>query len=214
MENLKNEPKDNKTEEEILKINLNMQRPKSFEIQSKNNDNNSSDYKRIRFYSEIIPSNFVPKLKPMKSEIKPTPMKLNHLNFKNNNFIINEITENNEKLVISFEEDSSDSNDTDNDFSDDEYEQLNFNVENENKINENLNFIKSLRKEMNLFKNQIKKQRMSFFNDYESLKNSILEIILEKENKIKFGGKYKIKKGFTILDVLSQKLSFDEEFIL
>ena len=202
MENLKNEPKDNKTEEEILKINLNMQRPKSFEIQSKNNDNNSSDYKRIRFYSEIIPSNFVPKLKPMKSEIKPTPMKLNHLNL------------NNEKLVISFEEDSSDSNDTDNDFSDDEYEQLNFNVENENKINENLNFIKSLRKEMNLFKNQIKKQRMSFFNDYESLKNSILEIILEKENKIKFGGKYKIKKGFTILDVLSQKLSFDEEFIL
>ena len=141
-------------------------------------------------------------------------MKLNHLNFKNNNFIIKEITENNEKLVISFEEDSSDSNDTDNDFSDDEYEQLNFKVENENKINENLNFIKSLRKEMNLFKNQIKKQRMSFFNDYESLKNSILEIILEKENKIKFGGKYKIKKGFTILDVLSQKLSFDEEFIL
>ena len=213
MENLKNEPKDNKTEEEILKINLNIQRPKSFEIQKKNNDNNSSDYKRIRFYSEIIPSNFVPKLKPMKSEIKPTPMKLNHLNFKNNNFIINEITEN-EILVISSEEDSSDSNDTDNDFSDDEYEQLNFNVENENKINENLNFIKSLRKEMNLFKNQIKKQRMSFFNDYESLKNSILEIILEKENKIKFGGKYKIKKGFTILDVLSQKLSFDEEFIL
>ena len=213
MENLKKEPKENKTEEEILKINLNMQRPKSFEIQLNNNDNNSSDYKRIRFYSENIPSNFVPKLKPIKSEINPTPMKLNHFNFKNNNFIISEITEN-EILVISSEEDSSDSNDTDNDFSDDEYEQLNFNVENENKINENLNFIKSLRKEMNLFKNQIKKQRMSFFNDYESLKNSILEIILEKENKIKFGGKYKIKKGFTILDVLSQKLSFDEEFIL
>jgi hypothetical protein len=35
MENLKNEPKDNKTEEEILNINLNLQRPKSFEIQKK-----------------------------------------------------------------------------------------------------------------------------------------------------------------------------------
>ena len=81
MEKTKREPKENISEEENLDINLNIQRPKSisFKMESNNKENNISDYKRVRFYSENIPSNFVPKLKPIKSDINPTPMKLNHL---------------------------------------------------------------------------------------------------------------------------------------
>lgn len=237
MEKIKIEPNENKSEEENLDINLNIQRPKStsFEIHSNNKKTNISDYKRVRFYSENIPSNFVPKLKPIKSEINPTPMKLNHLNFKTNSIIINEIPEINEKLVISFEKEEffdsyeldSNLSDNDSDYSSYEYEKLNFKIEdnkNDNKNNQ-LSFIQNLRKEMNKIRYEIKKQRKSSSNDDNSLKKSILESILEKENQIEFGTDNKIQRGFSILDVLTQnnpnhhfefykKLSFDEEFIL
>ena len=125
---IKKEPKDKSLDLENPNLDVNISRPKSisFEIIQKNSKNNIENYKRTRFYSENIPSNFVPKLKPIKPEIKPTPMKLNHINYKRNPIIINEILETNENIFASFEkEEFSDLSETDSDFSEDEYEKLN-----------------------------------------------------------------------------------------
>lgn len=226
---IKKEPKDKSLDLENPNLDVNISRPKSisFEIKQKNSKNNIENYKRTRFYSENIPSNFVPKLKPIKTEIKPTPMKLNHIHYKRNQMIINEIPEINEKFVASFEkEEFSDSSETDSDNSDDEYKKLNFEIIECKKNNNNRknSFIQNLKKEMNKVKNEIKKERTISYNDYDSIqyKKTIFEIFLEKENK-KENGKNKIKKGFCILDVLKQnsphiefykQLSFDQEFIL
>jgi hypothetical protein len=232
-----NENKEKELENNInLNESLNLTRANtvSFKIPI-NENNNLSNYKRIRFYSENIP-NFVPRLKPIKTEKKPSPLKLNHLNFKrNSNNIINEISELNEKLVSSFEkEDYSDLSEIE-DSSDDE--DLNFennnksnneiNNNNKNKSNDNLNcsFIQNLKKEMNKIKSEMKKNRKISFNDFdsESSKKSILEIFLEKENKLIYGNNNLIKRGFSIIQVLEQnsphielykKLSFDQKFIL
>ncbi len=232
-----NENKEKELENNInLNESLNLTRANtvSFKIPI-NENNNLSNYKRIRFYSENIP-NFVPRLKPIKTEKKPSPLKLNHLNFKrNSNNIINEISELNEKLVSSFEkEDYSDLSEIE-DSSDDE--DLNFennnksnneiNNNNNNKSNDNLNcsFIQNLKKEMNKIKSEMKKNRKISFNDFdsESSKKSILEIFLEKENKLIYGNNNLIKRGFSIIQVLEQnsphielykKLSFDQKFIL
>ena len=231
---IKNESKENNSDLENFDINVNIQRPKSisFEITQNNEKNNIQNYKRTRYYSETIPSNFVPKLKPIKPEIKPTPMKLNHINYKRNHIIINEILETNENLFTSFEkEEFSELSETDSDISEDEYLKINFEMKEKNinkskknkKISEN-SFIQNLKKEMNKVKNEMKKERTISYNDYDSIqyKKTIFEIFLEKENK-KENGKNKIKKGFCILDVLKQnsphiefykQLSFDQEFIL
>ena len=226
---IKKEPKDNSLDLENPNLDLNISRPKSisFEIIQKNSKNNIENYKRTRFYSENIPSNFVPKLKPIKTEIKPTPMKLNHIHYKRNQMIINEIPEINEKFVASFEkEEFSDSSETDSDNSDDEYKKLNFEIIECKKNNNNRknSFIQNLKKEMNKVKNEIKKERTVSYNDYDSIqyKKTIYEFFLENENKNE-NGKNKIKKGFCILDVLKKnsphidfykQLSFDKEFIL
>ena len=226
---IKKEPKDNNSDLENFNINVNITRPKSvsFEITQNNEKNNIQNYKRTRFYSENIPSNFVPKLKPIKTEIKPTPMKLNHIHYKRNQMIINEIPEINEKFVASFEkEEFSDSSETDSDNSDDEYKKLNFEIIECKKNNNNRknSFIQNLKKEMNKVKNEIKKERTISYNDYDSIqyKKTIYEFFLENENKNE-NGKNKIKKGFCILDVLKKnsphidfykQLSFDKEFIL
>lgn len=226
---IKKEPKDNSLDLENPNLDLNISRPKSisFEIIQKNSKNNIENYKRTRFYSENIPSNFVPKLKPIKTEIKPTPMKLNHIHYKRNQMIINEIPEINEKFVASFEkEEFSDSSETDSDNSDDEYKKLNFEIIECKKNNNNRknSFIQNLKKEMNKVKNEIKKERTISYNDYDSIqyKKTIYEFFLENENKNE-NGKNKIKKGFCILDVLKKnsphidfykQLSFDKEFIL
>ena len=226
---IKKEPKDNSLDLENPNLDLNISRPKSisFEIIQKNSKNNIENYKRTRFYSENIPSNFVPKLKPIKTEIKPTPMKLNHIHYKRNQMIINEIPEINEKFVASFEkEEFSDSSETDSDNSDDEYKKLNFEIIECKKNNNNRknSFIQNLKKEMNKVKNEIKKERTISYNDYDSIqyKKTIYEFFLENENKNE-NGKNKIKKGFCILDVLKKnsphiefykQLSFDQEFIL
>ncbi len=232
-----NENKEKELENNInLNESLNLTRANtvSFKIPI-NENNNLSNYKRIRFYSENIP-NFVPRLQPIKTQKKPSPLKLNHLNFKrNSNNIINEISELNEKLVSSFEkEDYSDLSEIE-DSSDDE--DLNFennnksnneiNNNNNNKSNDNLNcsFIQNLKKEMNKIKSEMKKNRKISFNDFdsESSKKSILEIFLEKENKLIYGNNNLIKRGFSIIQVLEQnsphielykKLSFDQKFIL
>jgi hypothetical protein len=231
---IKKEPKDNNSDLENFNINVNITRPKSvsFEITQNNEKNNIQNYKRTRFYSENIPSNFVPKLKPIKPEIKPTPMKLNHINYKRNPIIINEILETNENIFASFEkEEFSDLSETDSDFSEDEYEKLNFEIiEKNNKPKKNkkikckYSFIQNLKKEMNKVKNEMKKERTFSYNDYDSIqyKKTIYEFFLENENKNE-NGKNKIKKGFCILDVLKKnsphidfykQLSFDKEFIL
>ena len=226
---IKKEPKDNSLDLENPNLDVNISRPKSisFEIIQKNSKNNIENYKRTRFYSENIPSNFVPKLKPIKTEIKPTPMKLNHIHYKRNQMIINEIPEINEKFVASFEkEEFSDSSETDSDNSDDEYKKLNFEIIECKKNNNNRknSFIQNLKKEMNKVKNEIKKERTISYNDYDSIqyKKTIYEFFLENENKNE-NGKNKIKKGFCILDVLKKnsphidfykQLSFDKEFIL
>ena len=226
---IKKEPKDNSLDLENPNLDVNISRPKSisFEIKQKNSKNNIENYKRTRFYSENIPSNFVPKLKPIKTEIKPTPMKLNHIHYKRNQMIINEIPEINEKFVASFEkEEFSDSSETDSDNSDDEYKKLNFEIIECKKNNNNRknSFIQNLKKEMNKVKNEIKKERTVSYNDYDSIqyKKTIYEFFLENENKNE-NGKNKIKKGFCILDVLKKnsphidfykQLSFDKEFIL
>jgi hypothetical protein len=226
---IKKEPKDNSLDLENPNLDVNISRPKSisFEIKQKNSKNNIENYKRTRFYSENIPSNFVPKLKPIKTEIKPTPMKLNHIHYKRNQMIINEIPEINEKFVASFEkEEFSDSSETDSDNSDDEYKKLNFEIIECKKNNNNRknSFIQNLKKEMNKVKNEIKKERTISYNDYDSIqyKKTIYEFFLENENKNE-NGKNKIKKGFCILDVLKKnsphidfykQLSFDKEFIL
>ena len=226
---IKKEPKDKSLDLENPNLDVNISRPKSisFEIKQKNSKNNIENYKRTRFYSENIPSNFVPKLKPIKTEIKPTPMKLNHIHYKRNQMIINEIPEINEKFVASFEkEEFSDSSETDSDNSDDEYKKLNFEIIECKKNNNNRknSFIKNLKKEMNKVKNEIKKERTISYNDYDSIqyKKTIYEFFLENENKNE-NGKNKIKKGFCILDVLKKnsphidfykQLSFDKEFIL
>ena len=226
---IKKEPKDNSLDLENPNLDVNISRPKSisFEIIQKNSKNNIENYKRTRFYSENIPSNFVPKLKPIKTEIKPTPMKLNHIHYKRNQMIINEIPEINEKFVASFEkEEFSDSSETDSDNSDDEYKKLNFEIiECKKNNNDRKNsFIQNLKKEMNKVKNEIKKERTVSYNDYDSIqyKKTIYEFFLENENKNE-NGKNKIKKGFCILDVLKKnsphidfykQLSFDKEFIL
>ena len=226
---IKNDPKENNSDLENFDINVNIQRPKSisFEITQNNEKNNIQNYKRTRYYSETIPSNFVPKLKPIKTEIKPTPMKLNHIHYKRNQMIINEIPEINEKFVASFEkEEFSDSSETDSDNSDDEYKKLNFEIIECKKNNNNRknSFIQNLKKEMNKVKNEIKKERTVSYNDYDSIqyKKTIYEFFLENENKNE-NGKNKIKKGFCILDVLKKnsphidfykQLSFDKEFIL
>lgn len=226
---IKKEPKDKSLDLENPNLDVNISRPKSisFEIKQKNSKNNIENYKRTRFYSQNIPSNFVPKLKPIKTEIKPTPMKLNHIHYKRNQMIINEIPEINEKFVASFEkEESSDSSETDSDNSDDEYKKLNFEIIECKKNNNNRknSFIQNLKKEMNKVKNEIKKERTISYNDYDSIqyKKTIYEFFLENENKNE-NGKNKIKKGFCILDVLKKnsphidfykQLSFDKEFIL
>ena len=226
---IKKEPKDNSLDLENPNLDVNISRPKSisFEIIQKNSKNNIENYKRTRFYSENIPSNFVPKLKPIKTEIKPTPMKLNHIHYKRNQMIINEIPEINEKFVASFEkEEFSDSSETDSDNSDDEYKKLNFEIIECKKNNNNRknSFIQNLKKEMNKVKNEMKKERTFSYNDYDSIqyKKTIYEFFLENENKNE-NGKNKIKKGFCILDVLKKnsphidfykQLSFDKEFIL
>ena len=224
---IKKEPKDKSLDLENPNLDVNISRPKSISIKQKNSKNNIENYKRIRFYSENIPSNFVPKLKPIKTEIKPTPMKLNHIHYKRNQMIINEIPEINEKFVASFEkEEFSDSSETDSDNSDDEYKKLNFEIIECKKNNNNRknSFIQNLKKEMNKVKNEIKKERTISYNDYDSIqyKKTIYEFFLENENKNE-NGKNKIKKGFCILDVLKKnsphidfykQLSFDKEFIL
>ena len=226
---IKKEAKDKSLDLENPNLDVNISRPKSisFEIKQKNSKNNIENYKRTRFYSENIPSNFVPKLKPIKTEIKPTPMKLNHIHYKRNQMIINEIPEINEKFVASFEkEEFSDSSETDSDNSDDEYKKLNFEIIECKKNNNNRknSFIQNLKKEMNKVKNEIKKERTISYNDYDSIqyKKTIYEFFLENENKNE-NGKNKIKKGFCILDVLKKnsphidfykQLSFDKEFIL
>ena len=210
---IKKEPKDNSLDLENPNLDLNISRPKSisFEIKQKNSKNNIENYKRTRFYSENIPSNYVPKLKPIKTEIKPTPMKLNHIHYKRNQMIINEIPEINEKFVASFEkEEFSDSSETDSDNSDDEYKKLNFEIIECKKNNNNRknSFIQNLKKEMNKVKNEIKKERTISYNDYDSIqyKKTIYEFFLENENKNE-NGKNKIKKEFCILDVLKKNSS-------
>ena len=235
-----NENKEKELENNInLNESLNLTRANTVSFKNPINENNNlSNYKRIRFYSETIP-NFVPRLKPIKTEKKPSPLKLNHLNFKrNSNNIINEISELNEKLVSSFEkEDCSDLSEIE-DSSDDE--DLNFdnnnnnnksnneiNNNNNNKSNDNLNcsFIQNLKKEMNKIKSEMKKNRKISLNDFdsESSKKSISEIFLEKENKLIYGNNNLIKRGFSIIQVLEQnsphielykKLSFDQKFVL
>ena len=223
-----NENKEKELENNInLNESLNLTRANTVSFKNPINENNNlSNYKRIRFYSETIP-NFVPRLKPIKTEKKPSPLKLNHLNFKrNSNNIIDEISELNEKLVSSFEkEDCSDLSEIE-DSSDDE--DLNFdNNNNNNKSNDNLNcsFIQNLKKEMNKIKSEMKKNRKISLNDFDSerSKKSILEIFLEKENKLIYGNNNLIKRGFSIIQVLEQnsphielykKLSFDQKFVL
>ena len=222
-----NENKKKELENNInLNESLNLTRANTVSFKNPINENNNlSNYKRIRFYSETIP-NFVPRLKPIKTEKKPSPLKLNHLNFKrNSNNIINEISELNEKLVSSFEkEDCSDLSEIE-DSSDDE--DLNFDNNNNNKSNDNLNcsFIQNLKKEMNKIKSEMKKNRKISLNDFDSerSKKSILEIFLEKENKLIYGNNNLIKRGFSIIQVLEQnsphielykKLSFDQKFVL
>ena len=234
-----NESKEKELENNInLNESLNLTRANTVSFKNPINENNNlSNYKRIRFYSENIP-NFVPRLKPIKTEKKPSPLKLNHLNFKrNSNNIINEISELNEKLVSSFEkedcsdlseiEDSSDDEDLNFDNNNNNKSNNEINNNNNNKSNDNLNcsFIQNLKKEMNKIKSEMKKNRKISFNDFdsESSKKSILEIFLEKENKLIYGNNNLIKRGFSIIQVLEQnsphielykKLSFDQEFVL
>ena len=234
-----NENKKKELENNInLNESLNLTRANTVSFKNPINENNNlSNYKRIRFYSENIP-NFVPRLKPIKTEKKPSPLKLNHLNFKrNSNNIINEISELNEKLVSSFEkedcsdlseiEDSSDDEDLNFDNNNNNKSNNEINNNNNNKSNDNLNcsFIQNLKKEMNKIKSEMKKNRKISFNDFdsESSKKSILEIFLEKENKLIYGNNNLIKRGFSIIQVLEQnsphielykKLSFDQEFVL
>ena len=234
-----NESKEKELENNInLNESLNLTRANTVSFKNPINENNNlSNYKRIRFYSETIP-NFVPRLKPIKTEKKPSPLKLNHLNFKrNSNNIINEISELNEKLVSSFEkedcsdlseiEDSSDDEDLNFDNNNNNKSNNEINNNNNNKSNDNLNcsFIQNLKKEMNKIKSEMKKNRKISFNDFdsESSKKSILEIFLEKENKLIYGNNNLIKRGFSIIQVLEQnsphielykKLSFDQEFVL
>ena len=229
-----NESKEKELENNInLNESLNLTRANTVSFKNPINENNNlSNYKRIRFYSENIP-NFVPRLKPIKTEKKPSPLKLNHLNFKrNSNNIINEISELNEKLVSSFEkedcsdlseiEDSSDDEDLNFDNNNNNKSNNEINNNNNNKSNDNLNcsFIQNLKKEMNKIKSEMKKNRKISFNDFdsESSKKSILEIFLEKENKLIYGNNNLIKRGFSIIQVLEQnsphielykKLSFD-----
>ena len=234
-----NENKKKELENNInLNESLNLTRANTVSFKNPINENNNlSNYKRIRFYSENIP-NFVPRLKPIKTEKKPSPLKLNHLNFKrNSNNIINEISELNEKLVSSFEkedcsdlseiEDSSDDEDLNFDNNNNNKSNNEINNNNNNKSNDNLNcsFIQNLKKEMNKIKSEMKKNRKISFNDFdsESSKKSILEIFLEKENKLIYGNNNLIKRGFSIIQVLEQnsphielykKLSFDQKFVL
>ena len=234
-----NESKEKELENNInLNESLNLTRANTVSFKNPINENNNlSNYKRIRFYSENIP-NFVPRLKPIKTEKKPSPLKLNHLNFKrNSNNIINEISELNEKSVSSFEkedcsdlseiEDSSDDEDLNFDNNNNNKSNNEINNNNNNKSNDNLNcsFIQNLKKEMNKIKSEMKKNRKISFNDFdsESSKKSILEIFLEKENKLIYGNNNLIKRGFSIIQVLEQnsphielykKLSFDQEFVL
>ena len=234
-----NESKEKELENNInLNESLNLTRANTVSFKNPINENNNlSNYKRIRFYSENIP-NFVPRLKPIKTEKKPSPLKLNHLNFKrNSNNIINEISELNEKLVSSFEkedcsdlseiEDSSDDEDLNFDNNNNNKSNNEINNNNNNKSNDNLNcsFIQNLKKEMNKIKSEMKKNRKISFNDFdsESSKKSILEIFLEKENKLIYGNNNLIKRGFSVIQVLEQnsphielykKLSFDQEFVL
>ena len=229
-----NESKEKELENNInLNESLNLTRANTVSFKNPINENNNlSNYKRIRFYSENIP-NFVPRLKPIKTEKKPSPLKLNHLNFKrNSNNIINEISELNEKLVSSFEkedcsdlseiEDSSDDEDLNFDNNNNNKSNNEINNNNNNKSNDNLNcsFIQNLKKEMNKIKSEMKKNRKISFNDFdsESSKKSILEIFLEKENKLIYGNNNLIKRGFSVIQVLEQnsphielykKLNFD-----
>ena len=215
-----NESKEKELENNInLNESLNLTRANTVSFKNPINENNNlSNYKRIRFYSENIP-NFVPRLKPIKTEKKPSPLKLNHLNFKrNSNNIINEISELNEKLVSSFEkedcsdlseiEDSSDDEDLNFDNNNNNKSNNEINNNNNNKSNDNLNcsFIQNLKKEMNKIKSEMKKNRKISFNDFdsESSKKSILEIFLEKENKLIYGNNNLIKRGFSIIQVLEQ----------
>ena len=234
-----NESKEKELENNInLNESLNLTRANTVSFKNPINENNNlSNYKRIRFYSENIP-NFVPRLKPIKTEKKPSPLKLNHLNFKrNSNNIINEISELNEKLVSSFEkedcsdlseiEDSSDDEDLNFDNNNNNKSNNEINNNNNNKSNDNLNcsFIQNLKKEMIKIKSEMKKNRKISLNDFDSerSKKSILEIFLEKENKLIYGNNNLIKRGFSIIQVLEQnsphielykKLSFDQKFVL
>ena len=124
-------------------------------------------------------------------------------------------------------EDSSDDEDLNFDNNNNNKSNNEINNNNNNKSNDNLNcsFIQNLKKEMIKIKSEMKKNRKISLNDFDSerSKKSILEIFLEKENKLIYGNNNLIKRGFSIIQVLEQnsphielykKLSFDQKFVL
>ncbi len=199
----------------------------SFKLMGNESNLNNKQNKRIRFYSENIPLNFVPKLKPINPILKPTPMKLNFTTSKKlTNDIISEEIEN--KLSLSFEnyssneynsnsniysesESDSDSDSISNfDSNDDEYKDLNYklNINNPKDKNERkLSHIKNLKNEMNQIKKDIRKQKNSHDDlDSETSKKTIKQI-LNKNSNDQCNYKNGRKRGVSIIEFLEENNS-------
>lgn len=220
-----------KTNNQNFNLNKNNQsRYKSISFNEMINDSNlcNKNNKRTRFYSENIPLNFVPRLKPINPKIKPTPMKLNCTTSKKKiNNIISEEIEN--KLSLSFENYSSNENysnlnidsDSDSDSNsyldsiDDEYKglnyKLNFNNTQDKKKERKLSHIKNLKNEMNQIKKEVNKQKNSHDDlDSETPNKTISQILnkdINNQNNYQNG-----KKGVSIIQFLEENSpNFDKE---
>jgi hypothetical protein len=194
----------------------------SFKLMGNESNLNNKQNKRIRFYSENIPLNFVPKLKPINPILKPTPMKLNFTTSKKlTNDIISEEIEN--KLSLSFEnyssneynsnsniysesESDSDSDSISNfDSNDDEYKDLNYKVNyNKDKNERKLSHIENLKNEMNQIKKELKKQKNSHDDlDSETSQKTIKET-LNKDISNHYNYKNGRKRGVSIIEFLEE----------
>ena len=188
----------------------------SFKLMINDSNLNNKQNKRKRFYSENIP-NFVPKLKPINPILKPTPMKLNFISSKK---ITNDIiSEELEKLSLSFENylsnennshlniDSDSDSDSNSNFDsdDDEYKDLNYKVNyNKDKNERKLSHIENLKNEMNQIKKELKKQKNSHDDlDSETSQKTIKET-LNKDISNHYNYKNGRKRGVSIIEFLEE----------
>lgn len=160
---------------------------------------NPPEIPRNRFFSSALPKNFVPKLRPLKAKMKPSPIQLNKP--KTSSYIrLNKIEE---TMSLSFEKSDSNSNSYI-DSSDDSESELRFIIE-ENKVTKCNEF----RKQMSKFTNN-NKRKYTVNDDFD---NKYKSPSLLQETSIHFRSfrhtfdyfkstEAKLQRGFSIMNIL------------